>query len=392
MYYKEKRDLASMIKRVPPDLLIEGLVNIDEKELYKLIDIVKKGVQKDEYYDEYYDDRLKEFRVESIIEKKSLMANNSFRPDTQVGCILPDALKRYKDNIYYIQVPYGKVECRYILPEKIERYFYEGDGIWHPKYIDVPYRQQVLLDYRIYDGKTLMFLRGYGPQKINRYAISLYCPDDGKIWLSAEYKDILKIFEEMLCDNVFDPLKECIFEIMDGIRPEYFEVNFNGNDTEAKNKYILKLYNGKIQSEFKRKFGFSQFAFLNLLYHIFNAEDAGIFSRQVSFIGFNAILEGKTVKDAIAQIKQYERVVLSNLNDEEIDKLINDFIWWYKNEVDKALIGIKIDLSLRGDEVITRIYSRISFKNNEYYDINLSVDEKLDKIEQLIINAAKPKI
>jgi hypothetical protein len=173
------------------------------------------------------------------------------------------------------------------------------------------------MGYQTIDDKLYLFLRGYGPQEFNRYAVSVYCPDVNKI----------------------------LFDILDNSKhPTDFEHDILYN--------ICKL-------------NFSKQLYIHFMYYLFLAEDAGFYKRAVSKIGLNVIKQGKTPQNAWSEMQQYQWRIYKNDAQKLFEKIENDFkVVKYASDRDAAVSEVLSILHSTEKSELVRLYKDL------YWNIN----------------------
>lgn len=359
MDYFEKRDIKNKISMMSGDYLAEFLSKqLSVHQLSQLMSIDSETNYKGNSLDEYILCKIP--WLGPYIKELSLMKEeyNDFLPVDKIPCKFPNNIK-YTDNMYFTFLPNCQVEARYRLPEYVTKIYYREDRSWYIKNNHkVKYRQQVLIGYKIVNGHYYFFLRGYGNKEFNRYAVSIYHPDQNILWLTPDYNEVLAKYKTIIDDPKLTDVKKAIDDVIAGKHPETMEDEQHDDYKRCFSQYSIS----KMDEQY--------IVFLNLIYYLVCAEDNGRYSRQVTKIGFDLVAGGKTIKEARIEQDKFQLKMFEKLADNEIDEMINDYNSLYQvfDDSDCVMSTSILNVLRKKEEPDLRmIYSRLHFRNNNMW-------------------------
>jgi len=374
----EIRDIKNRLKQIPYEHLAEFLKgNMTPEQIQELMAIEADSSCKSTSYDEFITQEMP--WKASEMENLTFMAAeyNDFLPADSLPCGLPEGIKKYKENIYFMFVPNGSVEVRFKLPTYADEYFYCKNCEWKiSKNTPITHRQQVLMGYTKVNENYYFFLRGYGSKEFNRYAISVYCPDKNALWGAPHYSEILTMYKEIISIENIPVFRNDLERVISGLHPRTIQYE---------NLFSYKGLFNEENVECKHQI------FLNFIFYLTIAEDKGMYSREYAEVGFKAIQEGKTIEEAQEKQRDFRKNAYITLVDKEINKIIEQYKWHYNivNDIDDSMSTI-IEILLRKEKSDLRaIYSRMYYRyrskwQGEYKEEGLEFDEMIAAIRDTL--------
>ncbi|PGZ33579.1 hypothetical protein COE50_10875 [Bacillus anthracis] len=292
-------------------------------------------------WDEFVETALKKLSSASRIPEATVLEknDNDYFPSNSLASNLPSYLKPVKENLYILFRGEGYGELRFRLPSDTKRLSLEGNAT---KVKTPPiHKQKVVLQYKEIDNEAYIFLRGYGNQEFNRYAVSIYRVNDNSL-ITPHYEY-----------NIFPYYKK---NIRNTAMMDVLEEIYNKNSTPFDS--VLT------------KFTTQQKVFLYFCVHLFRAEDKGFFSRKVSQVGFDALKQGDTAKDAYKKLKSYQRNEYKILADNDLAQIkkLHDERLKLTGDVDDAYSPVIDRLLGMNFTELKRLFVRLCF----HFDLDLT--------------------
>lgn len=214
----------------------------------------------EEYLEEIFDFDKSFMKQLNLLGK----VDNNYFPHEKIPCRMSSKFEKYNNQMYCILTDNCQLELRYHLPEKVRILKYENQKLKLSYELLLNFRQQVVLDYFIYNDEDVFILRGYGSKEYNSWAISVYFPSTNSLWMSPDYTQILKFYQDVLHreTNYRESIELEIKKVFDGMNPH-----------QLQNCYIDNI-------DFEKNISFgikSDLLLLYLIYYLSLAEDKGLF-------------------------------------------------------------------------------------------------------------------